>query len=79
MLNLLLVSLPVLLEQVVCLGLSRGIGIGIVQQVLDAKENLFDGDCWLPTLLFVKDRKAYGAGWVDIGMEKRRYEFACEL
>ncbi len=68
---------PVSLEHVVSLRLSRGLGVGVVEQVLDAEEDLLDGDGRLPRLLLVQDRQADGAGWVDVRVEERGCEFAC--
>lgn len=64
------------LEQVVRLGLGGRLGIGVVQKILDAQEDLLDSDSRLPSLVFVEDRQADGTGWVDIRMEQRRDEFA---
>ena len=38
--------------------------------------HLFDCNCGLPRLLFVKNRQADGARRIDVGMEQRRIEFA---
>lgn len=65
------------LEHVVCLCLGRGLGIGIVEEVLDTEKDLLDRNRWFPSLLLVQDREANGPGWVDIGVEEGRYEFAC--
>jgi hypothetical protein len=43
---------------------------------LNAEEDLLDGDGGLPGFLFVEDREADGAGWVDVRVEERRREFA---
>lgn len=55
-LDLAIVCGPVLFKQIVCIGLGWRFGVGIVQQVLDAQENLLDGDCWLPTFLLIQYR-----------------------
>jgi len=70
------VRCPILLEQVVCIRLGWRFGIGIIEQVLNADEDLPDGDCWLPTFFFVQDRETDCARRVDIWMEKRGREFA---
>ena len=75
-LDLLLVLRAILLEQVVCFGLCGRLRVGIVQQVLDAQQDLFDGDGGLPRLFLVQDAEADGAGRVDVRVEERRHEFA---
>lgn len=76
-LHALLVLSAILLEHVVCLGLGGRVGVGIVQKVLDAKQNLLDGDGGLPSLLLVQNRQADGATGVDVRVEQRGREFAC--
>jgi hypothetical protein len=51
----LLVLALILLEQAVGLGLRGRVGVGRVEQLLDADEDLLDVDSWLPGLLFVQD------------------------
>lgn len=63
------------LEEVVRLGLRGRLGVGIVEQILYAQKDLLDGNGRFPGLVFVEDRKADGAGGVDIRMEQRRNEF----
>lgn len=78
----LLVGLAIVLVERVGVRLRRRVEIRIVQQILDAAEDLLDRDRGLPSLLLVQDRQANGARWVDIGVEKRRDEFAycrCQL
>lgn len=53
--DLLFVSLAISLEEVVGIGLRWRIGVWIVEEILDAEEDLFDGDGWLPALFFVQD------------------------
>ena len=55
MLYFFVVGLSILLEEVVGFSLSRRFRIGIVEQILDSKENLLDGDRWFPSLLLVQD------------------------
>lgn len=43
---------------------------------MNAQQDLLDCDCRLPMFLLVQNRQADGAGWVDIRMEERGYEFA---
>lgn len=65
------------LEEVVCLGLGWGIGIRVVQKVLDSKQNLLDRDGGFPGFFLVQDRQANGSGRVDVGVEQGRHEFTC--
>lgn len=76
LLDLLVVGSAVLAEQIVGLGLSRRLGIGLVQQRLNAEEDLLDGNGGLPAFLFVEDGQANGSGRVDVGVEERRNELA---
>jgi hypothetical protein len=55
LLDLPLICDSVFLEQVVCICLGGGFGVGLVKQFLDAKEDLFDGDGRFPAFLFVQD------------------------
>lgn len=43
------------LEQVVRLSLGWGVWVWVVEEILHAKQDLFDGNGWLPSLLFVQD------------------------
>lgn len=76
MLDLLVVGSAVLAEEVVGLGLGRRLGVRLVEQRLDAEEDLLDGDGGLPAFLFVEDRQADSSGRVDVGVEERRDELA---
>lgn len=76
---LLLVSLAISLEEVVGIGLRWRIGIWVVEKILDAEKDLFDGDGWLPALFFVQDWQANSTGGINIGVEKWGNEFACML
>lgn len=76
LLNLSIIARAVLLEQVVGVGLSWRLGIGVVKKVLDTEQDLLDGDSWFPALLFVQDGQADCAGGVDVGVEEGRDEFA---
>jgi hypothetical protein len=75
----LLVLGAVLFEQVVCLSLSWGFGIGIVEEILHAEQDLFDRNRWLPRFLLVEDRQANSSRGVDVGMEEWRDELAYGL
>ena len=75
-LDLRLVGWPILLEQVVSISLSRGIRVGIVEEILNAEENLFDGNSWLPTFFLVQDREANCTRGVDVRVKERGNEFA---
>lgn len=54
-----------------------GIGIGVVQEILDSEEDLLDGDGGFPGFVLVENAEADGARGVDIGVEERGREFAC--
>lgn len=43
----------VLFEEIVCIGLSGRLGVGVVQEVLNTKQDLLYRDRRLPSLLFV--------------------------
>lgn len=75
-LHLLLVRLAVLLEQVERVGLGGGLRVRLVEQRLDAEQDLLDGDGGLPALFFVEDGEADGARGVDVWVEERGGEFA---
>ena len=51
----LLVISPILTEAGVGLSLSRILDVGVVEEVLDAQEDLLDGDGRPPVFLFVQD------------------------
>ena len=51
----LLVIGPVLAEAGVGLGLGRILNVGVVEEVLDAEQDLLDGDGGPPVLLLVQD------------------------
>lgn len=76
-LDLLFIGGLVLLEEIVCIGLSWRIRVGGVQELLNSKENLFDGDGGLPAFLLVQDREADSSGRVDVWVEEWGREFAC--
>lgn len=59
--NPLLVLGAILLKQVVRLCLGRRLGVRVVEEVLDAQQDLLDGDGGLPCLLLVENRQANGA------------------
>ena len=42
----------------------------VVEQLLDAEQDLLDGDVRLPVLLFVEDREADRSGGIDVGMRQ---------
>lgn len=76
LLDLLVVGSAVLTEEVVGFSLSGRLGVGLVQQRLNAEKNLLDGDGGLPAFLFVENGQADGARGVDIGVEEGRDELA---
>ena len=55
----LLVVGSVLAEAGVSLSLSRILDVGIVEKVLDAEEDLLDGNCWPPVLLLINISTIY--------------------
>ena len=63
-------------EQLVGLRLCRRVGVGRVQQVLDAEEQLLDSNSWAPVLLLVEDGEADRAGGVNVGVEEGGVELA---
>lgn len=75
--NALLIFNLVPLEQVVCVGLRGRFGVGVVEKILDAKQNLLDRDGWFPRLFLVENRQADGTRGVDVGVEQRGNKFAC--
>lgn len=77
LLDLLLVRGAVLLEQVERVGLGGRLRVRLVEQRLDAEQDLLDGDGRAPALLLVQDRQADGARGVDVWVEERRDELAC--
>jgi hypothetical protein len=74
--DLLLVRNLVFLEQVERVGLRGRLGIRLVEQRLNAQQDLLDGDGGLPALILVQDGQADSAGGVDVGVEERGREFA---
>ena len=45
--------------------------VGIVEQVLDAQQDLLDGDGGLPALVLVQDAETHSARGEDVGVEER--------
>jgi hypothetical protein len=76
LLDLALVRSLVFLEQVKRIGLRWRLRVGLVEQRLNAQQNLLDVYRWLPAFFFVEDAQADGAGWVDVWVEEWGYEFA---
>ena len=57
--------------------LLRGIiHVWLVEQLLDAEQNLLDGDAWRPILFLIQDGKAHGARREDIGVKEGGLEYA---
>jgi len=73
---LLLIGDTVLLEQVVGVGLSRRIRVGLVEERLNAEQKLLDGNGGFPGFVLVEDGQTHGAGWVDVWVEEWGDEFA---
>lgn len=55
------------------------IGVGGIEEFLNAEEDLLNGDGGFPAFFFVEDRETDGSGGVDIGVEEGWCEFACSL
>lgn len=75
--DLALIRRPVLAEQVIRIGLRGRIRVDLIEQHLNAEQDLLDGDRRLPGFLFVQDRETDSARGVDVRVEERRDEFAC--
>lgn len=71
-----LVLQSILAVDCVRLGLCRVLDVGFVEQILDAEQDLFDGDRRAPVLVLVEQRQANGARWIHVRVEQRRLEFA---
>jgi len=52
-LDLVLICHSILLEEVVRVGLRWRVGVGVVEEVLNAEKDLLDGNCGLPAFFFV--------------------------
>lgn len=74
--HLLLIRRSILLEQVERVGLRGRLWIRLVEQRLDAEQDLLERNGGLPALLFVEDREADGARGVDVRVEEGGCEFA---
>jgi hypothetical protein len=75
-LDLVFICRPVFLEEVVSVSLGWGVWVRLVEQILDAQEDLLDGDSRLPCIFLVQDGQADSAGGVNVGVEERWDEFA---
>ena len=75
-LDLLLIGVPVFLEEVVCVCLGRRVWIWVVQEVLNAEQNLLYRNGRLPAFLFVQNAKTDSTGRIDVRMEEGWCEFA---
>lgn len=60
----------------VCFRLGGIFDVRLVQQILDAEQNLFDRDRRTPILLLVQQRQTHGARWVHVRMEQWWLKFA---
>ena len=67
-------QLPVLAEAGVSLSLGGVLDVGVVEKILNAQQDLLDGNCGPPVFLLVQDRQADCSRWVDIGVEERGHE-----
>lgn len=77
--HLLVVFFFVLLEDHVSLALSWGVGVRVVEQLLNAQQHLLHRDGRPPLLIFVQNAKAYGAGRIDVGMEEPSRKLALHI
>jgi len=68
--NSLLVISSVLAIGGVCFCLRRVLDVGIVEQILDADQELLDGDCWPPVLILVQQAEANCSRRVDVGVKQ---------
>ena len=66
----------ILCEEEIGIGLSRTLLVGIIHEVLDAHQQLRNGERWTPVFIFVEDAEADRATRVDVGMEQNRRAFA---
>ena len=66
----------ILLKHGECFALSGIVWVWIVEQVLNAQQDLLDRDSRFPTLIFVEDGKTDGARGEDVRVEERRGELA---
>ena len=64
-----LVCAAVLLEQIVCVGLSGRLWVDLVQEHLDAEQDLLDRDGRLPAFLLIENAKTNGARRIHVGVE----------
>lgn len=58
------------------LSLCWALGIWIVQQILDACQDVLDGDRWPPTFILIEDAEAHGTRRVYVWMKKAGFELA---
>jgi hypothetical protein len=78
-LDLALIRRLVLLVQIERVGLGGRFRVRLIEQRLNTEENLFDVDRGFPAFFFIENGEADGARGVDVGVEKRGYEFAYSL
>jgi hypothetical protein len=58
------------------ISLGGRVWVRLIKQVLDAEEDLLDGDSWLPCIFFIQDGQADRARGINVGVEERWDEFA---
>jgi hypothetical protein len=75
-LNLLLVRRPIFLEQIERIGLRRRLRVRLIQQRLNAQQNILDRNRRFPALFLIENRETNRARRVDVWVEQRGYEFA---
>jgi hypothetical protein len=76
LLNLPLISRPILLEQIIRIRLRGAVRVRIVQQSLYPQQNLLYGNRRFPSLLFIQDTQTHCPTRVHVGVEKGGREFA---
>mmetsp|Transcript_34846 Transcript_34846/g.93046 ORF Transcript_34846/g.93046 Transcript_34846/m.93046 type:complete len:208 (-) Transcript_34846:4-627(-) len=59
--------------------LGRRRRVGVVQEILDAEQNLPDGDGRLPIFILIQDAQAHRSRRVDVGVEERVLPHGHEL
>ena len=74
--DLSLVGRSILLEEIVGIRLRGRVRVGVVQEILNAEEDLSNRDGRFPPLFLVQDREAYRTGRIDVWVEERWREFA---
>jgi len=72
--DLAIVCCPILHEQLIRFPLRRGVGVGVIEQVLYAEQHLLDGNSRSPILVLVEDAETYRTRRVNVRVKERRHE-----